>query len=420
VTQELLADILIVGAGPAGLAAAMECRRLGVPRVVVLEREAEAGGVPRHCGHPPFGMSEFNRVLSGPAYARRLAAAAHAAGVGILTRHHVVSLEPGGVLKLATPKGLLTARATRVLLAMGARETPRSARLVGGQRPLGVMNTGALQSHLYLHGLLPFRAPVIVGTELVALSALWSCLKAGIKPVAMVEGNDRPTARRPLSWLPHLCRVPVHYGAQVADIRGTARVGGVSLRDRAGNRRELECDGVLFTGGFLPEASLIRASHLALDAFSGGPLVDQYGRCSDPSYFAAGNVLRAVETAGWSFREGRRIGRHMAGQMALAIAPGRVEDAQAPAGAIRVAVGEGVKYVVPGTICPGEPGGEARLQLRVPAAIAAVLLLKIDGEIVWRRRVTALPERRIVVPLPPIPASARSIWIGFEAAVSQD
>jgi thioredoxin reductase len=407
--RELVADILIVGAGPAGLAAAIECRRLGVQGVVVLEREPEAGGVPRHCGHPPFGMGEFKRVLTGPAYARRLADAASAAGVTVLTRHHVVALEPGGVLKLATPEGLLTARAARVLLAMGARETPRSARLVGGQRPLGVMNTGALQSHLYLHGLVPFRAPVIVGTELVALSALWSCLKAGIKPVAMVEANLRPTARRPLSWFPHLCRVPVHYGAQVADIHGTVRVSGVTLRDGEGNTRDLACAGVLFTGSFLPEASLIRASHLALDACSGGPLIDQHGRCSDPSYFAAGNVLRAVETAGWSYREGRRIGRSMARQVGLG-----------QAGAVPVAVGEGIKYAVPGTIRPEEPAGAACLQLRVTAAIAGVLVLKIDGGIVWRRRVTALPERRIVVPLPPIPASARSIWVGFEATASQD
>lgn len=401
----LRADVLIVGGGPAGLAAAIACRRLGVERVTVIERETQAGGVPRHCGHPPFGIREFGRILSGPAYARRLRAAAADAGVRICADHHVVALEPGGVLRMTTPRGLVEASAARVLLATGAREASRAARLVSGQRPMGVMNTGALQAHLYLHGLMPFQAPVIVGTELVALSALWSCAKAGIRPAAMLEADNRPTAWRLLAKFPALQGVPLHYGTRIVDIHGQSRVTHVTVEDAAHRRRDIACDGVLFTGRFLPEASLVRASHLRLDPRSGGPMVDQQGRTSDPSYFAAGNLLRAVETAGWSFREGRAIGE--------CIARSSNRDAGV---ALDIDVGPGLKYVVPSMLRLDEQGGLTSLQLRVPRAITGELVLKFDGQPVWRRKMSALPERRIVVPLPPLSTDLRSVWIGFVGA----
>ncbi|MGS1109062.1 NAD(P)/FAD-dependent oxidoreductase [Achromobacter anxifer] len=401
----LQADVLIVGGGPAGLAAAIACRQAGVKRVTVVEREPQAGGVPRHCGHPPFGMREFGRILSGPAYAHRLRTAAAEAGVRICTDHHVVALKPGGVLRMTTPHGLVEASAARVLLATGAREASRAARLVSGQRPMGVMNTGALQAHLYLHGLVPFQKPVIVGTELVALSAIWSCVKAGIRPAAMLEEGHRPTAWRMLAGFPAFNGVPLHYGVRIVDIHGQSRVTHVTVEDATHQRRDIACDGVLFTGRFLPEASLVRASHLRLDLHSGGPVIDQHGRTSDPSYFAAGNLLRAVETAGWSFREGRAIGDRIA----------RSLDREAGA-ALDITVGPGLKYVVPSMLRLDEPGGMTSLQLRVPRAIKGELVLKFDGQPVWRRKMSALPERRIVVPLPPLSTGLRSVWIGFIGA----
>ena len=316
-------DVLIIGGGPAGVAAALRLKRRGVARVLILEREAELGGVPRHCGHPPFGMREFGRMLTGPAYARRLRAAAEKAGVEILLQHSVVRLQAGGVLEIATPEGRKELRALRVLLATGARETPRAARLLGGDRPQGVLNTGALQAHIFLHGSVPFRRPVVVGTELVSLSSLATCRGHGIRPAAMLEAGSRAVARWPLTLFPSLLRIPLHYGAEIAEICGGAQVESVKLRDG----REIFCDGVLLTGRFTPESSLARMGHLAIDAGSGGPVVDQYGRCSDAAYFAAGNLLRGIETAGWSFREGAAIADYIADDLAggLPYAEGGVE-----------------------------------------------------------------------------------------------
>ncbi|MBB4867315.1 NADPH-dependent 2,4-dienoyl-CoA reductase/sulfur reductase-like enzyme [Pseudomonas nitritireducens] len=400
-------DVAIIGSGPAGLAAAIELKRQGVAQVCVFERESEAGGIPRHCGHPPFGLREHGRLLTGPAYARLNAELAEKAGVDIRLRHSVVSLGLLGRLQLATPDGALAVQAKRVLLATGARETPRSARLLGGDRPLGVINTGALQSYLYLQGLKPFERPLIVGTELVSLSSVLSCRRAGIRPVAMIEAGQRATARWPLSLFPRLCGVPMHFGCELVEIHGTGRVEAASVRFADGRTQRIECDGVLLTGRFTPESSLVRQSHLHLDPASGGPSIDQFGRCSDTSYFAAGNLLRPIETAGWSYREGKRIAQLIASDLKQSL--------PTPLGAIAVKCAAPLKLCVPQRLLSSDISGMKQLQLRVERAVSAQLQVCLDGREIWRRQVSCLPERRLLIPLHELPLTpgAQHLDIAF-------
>jgi NADPH-dependent 2,4-dienoyl-CoA reductase/sulfur reductase-like enzyme len=395
-----MVDVAIIGGGPAGISAALTLKARGVQHVAILERESVLGGVPRHCGHPPFGVREFKRLLTGPSYARRLAAAAEAAGVEILLRHSVTALKPGGELEVATPEGLVTLNARRVLLATGAREAPRSARLVGGDRPLGVLNTGALQAYVHLQGLAPFARPVVVGTELVGLSALATCRSHGIHPVAVVEEGSRAVARWPLGLFPRLLRIPTYYNAGIEEILGHGRVEAVRLHDG----REIACDGVLLTGRFLPEASLARLSHLAVDGRSGGPAVDQYGRCSDDAYFAAGNLLRPIETAGWSFREGAAIADYIADDLAGGL-PAAGDE-------ITLVAGEGVKFVVPQRLSRVAPL-RGRLQLRVDRPISGQLRVSSEEAVLYKRRISTRPERRILIDLGEMkpPREARQLLV---------
>ena len=305
-------DVAIIGAGPTGIAAALELKKAGLSRIVVLDREGVAGGIPRHCGHPPFGLGEFGRILSGPSYAKRIVAAARKSGVEIAVKTTVTSLAAEGRLSLITPEGPQELTAKRVLLATGTRETPRSARFISGNRALGICNTGALQSMVYLKNRVPFRAPVVVGTEIVGFSALLTCRKAAIRPVAMLEENSKATVSWPVQYAAALFGVPLHLNSRIVNILGRDRVAAVQVMDHDGNVRELECDGVLFTGKFTPESTLARMSHLALETDTGSPKVDPSGRCSDPAFYAAGNIVHdPVKVAGKCWQAGRDAARHI-------------------------------------------------------------------------------------------------------------
>lgn len=227
---------------------------------------------------------------------------------------------------------------------------------------------------------------MVVGTELVSLSALITCRRHGINPVAMLEAGRRPVARWPLTLLPRLLRVQLHYGAQIEEICGAERVEGVTLSDG----RRIECDGVLLTGRFVPEASLARMGHLAVDAGSGGPAVDQYGRCSDGAYFAAGNVLRGIETAGWSFREGTEIADYIADDLS-----GGLPGADA---AVEVLCGAGIKYALPQRLARVTKL-RGVMQLRVGARLRGQLCVRAGETMLYRRHLAALPERRILLDL---------------------
>lgn len=399
-------DVAVIGGGPAGLAAATALKAAGVVRVVVLDREAEAGGIPRHCGHIPFGMREFTRILKGPDYASRLVERAQAHGVEIHTRATVIEALPGGELSVSTPDGSGRIYARRVIYATGVRETPRSARLISGARVGGVLNTGALQAMVYLNGHRPFSRPVILGSELVAFSSLLTCAHAAIRPVAMLESGKKAIARWPVPLLAKLKRVPVLTSATLLSIEGKGKVESVRVRMADGKEREIDCDGVILTGTFTPEAALARNGHLEVDPATGGPRVDQWGRCSDPAYFATGNLLRPVETAGWSWAEGRRtaiwVDKDLKGRL------------PSPKHSVPIELRDPrLKYAMPQRLeHPDDGSGMSAVQLRVREAVSGRLTAFGNGVPLYRRNLNSGPERRILVPL------SRLVSRGDEGAVS--
>lgn len=394
IDQSTPIDVAVIGAGPSGLAAAIALKDAGVDRVVVLEREAQAGGIPRHCNHPPYGLREFWRILKGPEYAARIVAQARKVGVEIHTATTVTEAQEGGLLMLSTPEGVCQIAPRRVVYATGVRETPRSARLISGVRVQGVVNTGTLQSMVYLKKQRPFRRPVIIGTELVAFSALMTCRAAGIRPIAMIESGSSATARWPSAIYPHLRGVKVLTRARLVEIEGHKVVQAVSVVGSDGEMRRIECDGVILTGNFTPEAALARCGHLEVDPATGGPVVDQWGRCSDPAYFATGNVLRPVETAGRSWTEGWQTGEWVA-QDLLGGLPSR--DAMP----IRILLGDArLKYAMPQMIfAGGEKGGMNAIQMRVTERVKGTLTLRSKNRPIWQQRLNSRPERRIFVPI---------------------
>ena len=238
-TRTVLAvDALVVGAGPAGLAAAVALRSGGAGHVLVLDREDEAGGIPRLCAHTGFGLRDLRRVLSGPAYARRWVQRAVTAGVDIRTSSMVTGWTAPGRAEVTGPQGLLEIHARAVVLATGARERPRAARLIPGTRPAGVFTTGQLQQWVHREHLPVGTRALVVGAEHVSYSAVLTLREAGVHPVALVTDLPATQTYRPFDAVTRAgLRVPVWTQTSVAGIYGKERVDRVLLRGPGGHER---------------------------------------------------------------------------------------------------------------------------------------------------------------------------------------
>ena len=304
-------DVLIVGAGPAGLAAALELRRLGVASVLVVERETQPGGVPRHSAHTGFGVRDLRRLLTGPQYAARYARLARESGVELHTETTVTGWTGPTALSVTGPRGLDEIAARAVVLATGCRERPRAARLVPGTRPHGVFTTGALQQFVYLHRHPVGRRAVVVGAEHVSFSALLTLAHAGVETVAMVTEHARHQSYAPFKWITATrLRVPILTSTRVTQILGARRVEAVEVTElRTGAARRIPCDTVVFTGDWIADHELARRGDLAMDQATRAPRVDLALRTSARGVFAAGNLLHGAETADVAALSGRHAAR---------------------------------------------------------------------------------------------------------------
>jgi thioredoxin reductase len=332
-------------------------------------------------------MLDFRRVWTGPTYARRLAEATMRAGAEIVTGTAVTGVRADGMVAVAGPEGLANIPARAVLVATGIREMSRAARTISGSRPWGVLNTGAFQDMVAAGSPPPFRAPVVVGTEWVAFSALLTARHARITPVAMIEEAPRILAHRPADLVARLgFGVPVLLRTRLIAIEGGERVEAVRV-ERDGRVERIACDGVVLSGRFVPEATLVRGSGFAIDSGTGGPVIDSAWRCGDGVVFAAGNAVRPVEHSGFVAREGREAAHAMRAALAGALPPFAAGLPVEARGALR--------YAYPQRLVRG--GGGATLHARAMMAHVGWLRLLADGRAVDERRVRALPERRLCV-----------------------
>jgi L-2-hydroxyglutarate oxidase LhgO len=344
------ADVLIIGAGPAGLAAALELKKLGVKDVVIAERESQAGGIPRMCGHTGFGLRDLQRVMTGPNYARKYREMAEQAGIKIATDTTITAWEDKNQVSFTSPEGIGNIEAKSILLATGVRERPRSARLIPGYRPQGVFTTGSLQRFVYEHHLPVGKRAVIVGAEIVSLSVVTTLLHAGVKVVNMVTELPNHQLYLPI-FLPAkifyadmLAQAPILTNKRVTNILGRQRVEGIEVTDLvSGKTKIIECDTVVFTGDWIPENELSRRGEVQTLKPSLGPQVDANFRTSQVGVFAAGNLLRGVETADWAALEGKSAARSMARYL---------ENAQWSASRLGVECESPLAWICPNVLSP--------------------------------------------------------------------
>jgi thioredoxin reductase len=387
--------VVVVGAGPAGLAAAIELRRRGVARVLVLEREAQPGGIPRHADHPGFGARDLRVLMSGPAYARRYAERAAAAGAEIRTETTVTGWTAGGALEVTSPGGRIAIDAEAVILATGCRERPRAARLVPGSRPAGVMTTSTLQQLVHVQHRRVGTHAVVVGAEHVSFSAVATLAEGGARTVAIVTEEPRHrsfAAFRAGAALRY--RAALRTRTRVAAIHGRERVEGVDLENLDGGAVErVACDTVVFTADWIPEHELAVLAGIDLDPGTRGPRVDTALRTSRRGVFAAGNLDHGAEAADVAALSGRHAG---------AAAAAYVGGADAwPTARVPVALAPPLHWIAPNAIAANAgPPPRGRFALRAHAhLVAPEVEVAQDGGALWRGRLRAVrPGRSTLLP----------------------
>jgi thioredoxin reductase len=393
-------DVAIVGAGPSGLAAAAEICRLGTGRVIVFEREREAGGIPRHSNHQGYGLLDLHRPLTGPRYARTRVRLAREVGAEIRVETSVVDWTGERRLLVTGPEGLREVEAGAVVLATGCRERPRSARLIPGSRPAGVFTTGALQQFVYERGVTVGRRAVVVGAEHVSHSALITLAHGRMTVVAMVTDLPRHQTYAPFRAVASLrSRAPLLRNHRVTRILGRQRLEGVEVTDLAtGVTRVLECDTLVLTGDWIPDNELARIGGLDLDSGTRGPAADASLRTSRPGVFAVGNLLHGAETADVAALEGIAAGEGVASWL---------RDGRWPERRLRILTERPFTWVAPNEL--DELGGGApprgHFVLRVDRFVDDSETEVIQGgRVLWHGR----PEAGLVASfLPWLPAPLR-------------
>ncbi|MGY3317240.1 NAD(P)/FAD-dependent oxidoreductase [Arthrobacter sp. TE12232] len=309
----LTPTVLIIGAGPSGLRAAAELAPRVPGEVLVLERESTAGGIPRHSDHPGYGIRDMGTFMGGPKYAGILRDRALKAGARILTNATVTDWAGDRSVNVTMPEGRVRVDADVVVLATGARERPRTARLIPGDRGQGVYTTGQLQNTVHLkHGTVGKRA-VIVGAELVSWSAAMTLHHVKCKTVLMTTEYPKPDAYRLFSGPgKFFFNTRVSTRTRVTRIIGKPQVQAVEIENiDTGQRRTVACDTVILTGDWIPDNELARAAGIDIDTTSKAPFVDAALRTNKPGIFAIGNALHPVDTADVAALDGAAVADHV-------------------------------------------------------------------------------------------------------------
>jgi NADPH-dependent 2,4-dienoyl-CoA reductase/sulfur reductase-like enzyme len=384
-------DVAVIGAGPAGLAAALEARRLGVGKVILLERDAELGGILQQCIHDGFGIHRFGRRLSGNQYAQVFIDQVEASDIEVLTETMV--LEVGAdrrIFACNRRDGILDIECGAIILAMGCRERTAAQALIYGDRPAGVLTAGVVQRYINMEGCLPGRTAVILGSGDIGLIMARRMTMEGVKVKGVYEVMDSPggLTRNIVQCLDDFS-IPLHLSETIIWARGRDRLEAVTTvkvgPDRmpiSGTETEVTCDLLALAVGLIPENELSVKAGIEIDPRTKGPVLDSSFMTSVPGIFAAGNVAAVFDLVDYVSQSAE-----IAARGAAAFLRGELSSS----GWDPVEAGENVSFVVPQRVRREKPAEKAAFFLRVkkPAAQAKLLCFangKSEGQVRLKRR----------------------------------
>jgi len=413
-------DVLIIGGGPAGLAAAIGAREAGAENVIILERENILGGILKQCIHNGFGLHIFKEELTGPEYAQRYIDKIHALKIPYKLNAMTLSVSSGKTVAAVSPDGgELKLHPKSIVLTCGCRERPRGAVNIAGSRPAGVYTAGTAQKYVNVMGYMPGRRVVILGSGDIGLIMARRMVFEGAKVLAVIELMPFSSGlKRNVVQCLNDFDIPLYYSYTVTEIRGKERVEGVTAMKVDGNLKpipgteiDFDCDTLLLSVGLLPENELSKSAGVALSPVTGGPVVDETMMTSVPGIFAAGNMLHVHDLVDFVSEESELAGRSAARYVMLQMtndkstskASFRAEQSGARQSQqilkkddkIQIETGKGVRYTVPQFITLQLTNNDetVKLKFRVDNIYKDCRLIASSGDTVLVKQ-----KKRIMLP----------------------
>lgn len=390
-------DVLIVGGGPAGLAAAVELYRKNIKNILIVERENHLGGILKQCIHDGFGLTRFGETLSGPEYAKRFIDQVEELQIPYLTDAAVTGISGDKVVTVVSRNGLEKYQAKAVILTMGCRERTRGALGIPGERPAGVFTAGVAQSYINLHNTMVGKEVVILGSGDIGMIMARRMTLEGAHVKAVFEIMPYPSGLpRNIEQCLNDYGIPLYLSHTVTDIHGKTRLEGITvskvdenLKPVPGTEQEIACDTLILSVGLIPENELSIDAGVKLDPRTRGAVVDENFQTSVPGVFAAGNVLHVHDLVDFVSMEAESL----ADSAAAYIGNGGF----APC-ALAVKAGEGIGHTIPQKISGTK---DITLSMRPSRQFKdATVVVSQNGTVIARKKMKkAIPAEMIELPI---------------------
>ncbi len=390
-------DVIIVGGGPAGLAAAVKLHQKGIRDILIVEREKQLGGILRQCIHDGFGLTRFKTTLSGPEYAQRFIDQVKELGIAYVTDTTVLDVSRDKVVTTVSSEGMKQWQAKAVILAMGCRERTRGALGIPGERPTGVFTAGVAQAYMNLYNRMPAREVVILGSGDIGMIMARRLTLEGAHVQAVFEIQPYPSGLpRNIEQCLNDYDIPLYLSHTVTAIHGNSRLTGVTvskvdehLMPIPGTEKEYACDTLILSVGLIPENELSIDAGVELDSHTKGAVVDEYFQTGVPGIFAAGNVLHVHDLVDFVSLEAESL----AEGAARYVTEGALPDCP-----LAVKAGAGVGHVIPQKVS-GEQNVKLSLRVNRPVKDCRIAVYQGERLVAERKMKKAIPAEMVQLPV---------------------